>query len=229
MLPLVASFPALGAAMATSTTPPIAYSYVRFSTPEQLKGDSLRRQTEAAAAWCERHTVRLDESLTLHDLGKSAYLGEHRKNPDRYALAAFLKLAESGKVPKGSFLLVENLDRLTREHVRAAATLFFSILDCGISIVTTCPERVFRHDSEDMTDVIIAVVELSRGHGESKRKSEMIGKVWKEFRKDPTKGTAKGKRTPGRLPAWITVDASGVMKLIPERAAALARMYELAT
>ena len=27
---------------------PIAYSYIRFSHPEQSKGDSLRRQTEAA-------------------------------------------------------------------------------------------------------------------------------------------------------------------------------------
>jgi hypothetical protein len=27
------------------------YSYRRFSTPEQLQGDSLRRQTAMAAAW----------------------------------------------------------------------------------------------------------------------------------------------------------------------------------
>jgi hypothetical protein len=44
----------------------------------------------------------LDTGLTLHDLGKSAYLGEHRKNPDRHALAAFLKLVETGKVPRGA-------------------------------------------------------------------------------------------------------------------------------
>jgi hypothetical protein len=30
---------------------PKAYSYVRFSTPEQAKGDSLRRQTDRARAW----------------------------------------------------------------------------------------------------------------------------------------------------------------------------------
>ena len=33
----------------TSTTTATAYSYVRFSHPEQAKGDSLRRQTAAAA------------------------------------------------------------------------------------------------------------------------------------------------------------------------------------
>src|SRR5262249_59367400 len=112
------------------------------------------------------------------DLGKSAFTGEHRKNPDRHALATFLKMVEAGKVRRGSYLIVENLDRLTREHVRAAVTLFLSILEQGVSIVTTSPERVFRHDSDDMTDVIIAVVELSRGHSESSTKSDRVSKAW---------------------------------------------------
>src|SRR5436305_1352308 len=94
---------------------PTAYSYIRFSHPDQAKGDSVRRQTEAAAEWCACHGVTLDQSTTLRDLGKSAYTGAHRKNPDRHALAAFLKLVEDGRVPAGSYLLVENLDRLSRE------------------------------------------------------------------------------------------------------------------
>src|SRR5262249_52765639 len=81
----------------------VAYSYIRFSHPRQAEGDSLRRQTEAAADWCRRHGVRLDTATTLHDLGKSAYTGAHRKNPDRNALAGFLKLVEQGKVSRGSY------------------------------------------------------------------------------------------------------------------------------
>src|SRR5262245_17499247 len=139
-------------------TSPLAYSYIRFSSPEQAAGDSLRRQTAAAADWCKRHNVTLDRSTTYADLGKSAYLGKHRENPDRHKLAAFLKLVEGGKIPRGSYLIIENLDRLTREHMRPAVTLFFSLLEAGVNIVTTSPERLFRHDSQDMTDVIIAVV-----------------------------------------------------------------------
>src|SRR5438270_645082 len=97
-------------AVSDATPPPLAYSYIRFSTPEQAKGDSLRRQDEAATGWCKRNGVRLDTSLTLHDLGKSAFLGEHRKNPDRNALAAFLKMVEQGRIPRDSYLIVENLD-----------------------------------------------------------------------------------------------------------------------
>jgi hypothetical protein len=47
-----------------SPAPAVAFSYVRFSTPEQAKGDSLRRQGEAAARWCQRNGVRLDTSLS---------------------------------------------------------------------------------------------------------------------------------------------------------------------
>src|SRR5947209_2278239 len=93
---------------APAQPPPAAYSYIRFSTPEQAKGDSLRRQTEFTREWCERNSVRLDQSTTLHDLGKSAFTGKHRHNPDRHALAAFLKLVESGRVPAGSYLVIEN-------------------------------------------------------------------------------------------------------------------------
>lgn len=101
----------------------VAYSYVRFSTPEQRKGDSLRRQTEGAADWCKRNKVTLDTCKTLHDLGKSAFTGKHRTNPDRHALASFLALVQRGEVPHGSYLIIENLDRLSREHIQPAMLL----------------------------------------------------------------------------------------------------------
>ena len=41
---------------------PLAYSYLRFSSPEQARGDSIRRQTEATADWCARNGVTLDAS-----------------------------------------------------------------------------------------------------------------------------------------------------------------------
>jgi DNA invertase Pin-like site-specific DNA recombinase len=215
----------------------IGYSYVRFSTPDQARGDSLRRQTEAAQDWCQRNQVSLDTSTTLHDLGKSAYLGEHRKNPDRNALASFLKMAEQGKIRKGSYLIVENLDRLTREHVRAAVTLFLSILEQGVSIVTTSPERVFRHDSQDMTDVIIAVVELARGHSESKVKSERVGSAWQQKKKAATENKPQPKLPYGKregtklltnmLPAWLE-EKGGKAVPIPARAAAVKRIFQLA-
>src|SRR5262245_40132952 len=223
--------------MPSHSTPPVAFSYIRFSTAEQRQGNSLDRQSEAARAWCARNGVRLDQSTSFRDLGRSAFLGEHRKNPDRGALAAFLRLVEQGKVPRGSFLVVENLDRLTREHVRAAVALFLQILEQGVSIVTTTPERVFRHDSQDMTDVIIAVVELSRGHGESARKSDILGSAWADKRAQararrpqPARRTDRVNGKPfltHQLPAWIE-EKEGQLALIEERATVVKRIFTLA-
>jgi DNA invertase Pin-like site-specific DNA recombinase len=51
---------------------PVAYSYIRFSTPDQIKGDSLRRQTEASHRYAAENNLTLDETLNIRDLGVSA-------------------------------------------------------------------------------------------------------------------------------------------------------------
>jgi len=38
----------------------IAYSYIRFSSPELLKGDSLRRQLELSEEYAHKNGLRLD-------------------------------------------------------------------------------------------------------------------------------------------------------------------------
>jgi hypothetical protein len=43
----------------------LAFSYVRCSSPEQIQGDSLRRQLEATQAYFDRNGLVLDQSLNL--------------------------------------------------------------------------------------------------------------------------------------------------------------------
>ena len=66
-----------GRAMAT------AYSYMRFSTPDQRKGDSIRRQTAFLDSFVERNGLRLDSSLRFVDAGVSGHKGLHRSS-DKY-------------------------------------------------------------------------------------------------------------------------------------------------
>src|SRR5437879_2330587 len=75
-------------AQMNETTPPKpkAYSYLRFSTPDQLKGDSQRRQLEAARSYAREQGLELDEELTFHDLGVTAFRG---KNANVGMLARF--------------------------------------------------------------------------------------------------------------------------------------------
>lgn len=211
------------AAKMTPTPDPLAYSYVRFSTPDQAKGDSLRRQTDAAREWAERKGVRLDNSLTLHDLGKSAFKGKHRENPDRNALASFLAAVNSGKVPRGSFLIIESLDRLTREHIRPALTLLLNLIEDGVRVVQLKPvEVVYDEDVEPMT-LMMALMELSRGNSESKVKSQRVGAAWAQKRVEMRRN---GKVLTDRLPAWIR-RVGDSLQVIPERADVVRRIFAL--
>jgi hypothetical protein len=48
----------------------LAYSYIRFSSPEQKKGDSKRRQWEATELFCKQNDLILEKSRQFYDEGK---------------------------------------------------------------------------------------------------------------------------------------------------------------
>lgn len=199
----------------------IAYSYVRFSRPEQLHGDSLRRQIEASQAWCDRNGYVLSD-LELRDKGKSAFRGTHRKQGK---LAVFLEMVESDKIEKGAVLLLENLDRLTRENIGTAVTLINSLLDAGIQVVTLSPERKYTKSSwNNLGQIMEMIVQLALAHDESLKKSERLAKAWSRKRAilDDCKLTSV-------CPAWLELSEDKArFKQIPEAVAVVRRVYKLA-
>jgi DNA invertase Pin-like site-specific DNA recombinase len=207
----------------TSAPATVAYSYIRFSHPSQAEGDSVRRQTDAAAKWCQRNAIHLDTATTFRDLGRSAYTGSHRTNPDRNALAAFLKLVEQGKIARGAYLIIENLDRLSREHIQPALLLALNLLQAGIRIVQLTPTELVFDDSSDTLPVMMMMMELSRGHSESAIKSERVKAAWEERRRQTREN---GTILTRALPAWIE-ERDGKLHLIEERAAVIKRIFQL--
>ncbi len=93
-----------------------AYSYIRWSSEKQTAGDSKRRQSTGADEYCQKHGLTLSSDRYL-DAGVSAFRG---KNAAEGALAGFLEAVDQGRVPKGSMLLIENFDRLSRSPVMTA-------------------------------------------------------------------------------------------------------------
>ena len=89
----------------------IAYSYKRWSSSIQGKGHTEERQAELAEEYCHRHGLTLDTKLKMTDEGVSGYSGKNIKDG---ALGAFIKLIEAGTIAPGSFLLIEDVDRLSR-------------------------------------------------------------------------------------------------------------------
>src|SRR5829696_6027221 len=121
-----------------------AYSYLRFSTPEQMKGDSLRRQNELARTYASARGLQLDEELTFRDLGVSAFKG---RNAEVGKLADFKEAIKEGFVPRGSYLLVESLDRISRQAARKALRVLEAIVDEDITVVTLADGREYHKEA----------------------------------------------------------------------------------
>src|SRR5262249_30328226 len=104
--------------------------------------------------------------------------------------------------------------------------LCLDLIDAGIRIVQLDPEMVFDEESidRDMTAIIIMIVTLSRGHGESAIKSTRSLDNWAKRRRASRE---KGETLTKPLPLWIE-ERDAKRELVPERAATLKYIYRLA-
>jgi DNA invertase Pin-like site-specific DNA recombinase len=215
--------------MAQTVTPPDpsltrkAYSYLRFSTPEQAKGDSRKRQSDLASAYAAAHGLVLDDELRFEDLGRSAFRGGHAATG---ALAAFLEEVASGNVPPGSLLLIESLDRLSREAAFDAQLRLSGIVQMGVDVVTLMDGRVYSLETlrADPMGMIYAIMGFMRAHDESAHKSRRLKASWAGKRAQ----IASGKPLTGRLPGWLRLSADrSQLEVIEERAVIVRRIFDL--
>lgn len=198
------------------------YSYIRFSTPQQIKGDSLRRQLEGTAEWARANGHTLSPH-SFRDLGVSAFAG---KNATHGKLRAFLAAVEEDRIKPGSILAVENLDRLSRDQVTSALSLFLDILGAGITVYTTMDKKTYSFESvnKNPMDLMLSILIMSRAREESETKSARLSAKWQQRRK-----AAAEKKTPatGRCPGWVEL-RDGKFVLIPDRAETMRKVIRLA-
>ena len=186
---------------------PIVISYLRFSRLEQKAGDSIRRQLDASRKWAESHSLTIEESF--RDEGVSAFRG---KNATQGALGRILRAIEAGRIPSGSTLLVESLDRLSRTEVFDALHLFMSILRAGVKVVTLGDgAREFTRESVNQNpfDLMLSITIMARAREESAMKSMRGRKAWEQKRND---AIGNGKVMTRMLPSWLREERG---KLVP--------------
>lgn len=199
---------------------PKLISYIRFSTDLQITGDSLRRQLQASERYAKEHGLEVDEQFNLKDLGLSAFHGEHTK---RGALGGFLKAVEQGRIPRGSVLLIESFDRLSREEMFIAVDTFMAIVRQGIKIVTLLDGREFTRES-DYTDFFSLIAVLSRAHDESKTKSIRLKAAWSTKRAS----IEGGNKLTAKCPAWLKLDPrTRQFRTIPNRVKLIQQIFNL--
>jgi DNA invertase Pin-like site-specific DNA recombinase len=199
-----------------------AYSYARFSTSEQLEGRSLKRQEAAARSYCQRHGLTLDEQ-TFTDLGVSGRTGANVKGGE---LGTFLELVREGRIPRGSTLIVENIDRLSRLPPHEANEVIMAIVKAGVSIATTNPEQLYTLANIKRVETWIPLqVAQCLAAAESEKKAERLQDAWSAKRDDLANGVKMSKRGP----AWLKLTADRKGWVVREdKAAMVRRVFALA-
>jgi DNA invertase Pin-like site-specific DNA recombinase len=201
-----------------------AISYIRFSSGVQAAGDSYRRQVARTEEFCKKHALALDDSLRVEDLGVSGHQG---KNAKVGQLATFLALVRSGRVRQGTVLVIENLDRLSRDEFWAASDIIREVISGGVTVATVEPERFYDRDAISQPYVIMELmVTLQRAHEYSKRLSDLLTQSWQR-RRDLI---PQGRKISGIVPSWLDLDPeTKVFTVDAGRAAVVERIFRLAT
>ncbi|WP_433989544.1 hypothetical protein SuNHUV7_01320 (plasmid) [Pseudoseohaeicola sp. NH-UV-7] len=205
-------------------TRPIAFSYVRFSSEKQRQGASLERQTEKAKQWAVANGYRLSNQ-NFEDLGMSAYRGDNSSVGD---LARFQEAVDTGAVPEGAVLIVESLDRISRDKYRRARNLLESIVDAGVDVVTLNPERRYtkEHLDDDMMTGIEIILTFKRANEESEIKSIRVKDGWQ---KNLAKVKAGERKRSSAVPAWVKLVGDmddGHFEIVEDQAAITRELYQ---
>ena len=203
----------------------IAYSYVRISTSKQSEGDGPGRQIALSQKYAARHGLILDE--TLEDIGRSGWSGA---NINKGALGRFLEMIAAGQIAAGSVLLVESLDRLSRQHPLDAQVHLTAILTSGVSVVTLQDQQVYSSQSlrEDWTKLVGILAIQARAHEESQRKSQLAKSAHAKRRRLAMTGESNFSTN---VPSWISQKPTSSGKaeyVLNEHAEAVRLIFELA-
>jgi DNA invertase Pin-like site-specific DNA recombinase len=177
-----------------------AYSYIRFSSDKQVKGDSLRRQEQLIADWVNNNPEIPLSSTSFKDLGISGYTGKHLD----HGLGKLLAAIKSGFISAGDIILLESIDRAGRLPIEDMLTILLSIVKDGITIITLEDGVEYNKKSIANSAIFILAGKTQAAHAYSKQLSNRLLKSRAETRNNVI--TGKVKKITSHCPWWIKWD-----------------------
>lgn len=141
------------------------YIYIRWSSEKQTEGTTRERQLSAATAFAESNNLEVVE--TIEDKGVSAFNGQNTSQNANFG--KFLKKIENNQIEKGSWLFVENLDRISRDNTLSAVDVFTFLINNGITLITGMDNKIYTKESlsANPLEFISTYLTFYRGHDES--------------------------------------------------------------
>ncbi len=193
-----------------------AILYLRYSTVEQAEGQSEQRQTQSAERWCKDYQVKLVK--TYKDLGVSG----GKSADDRKGLKELLDDLANGVAPK--YLLIEDVDRLSRMLPLDSLNLISKILDFGLTIVSMRDSQTLTKDNWQSSQSFLILSLKATLANEERQKRIYRGKAaWKQKRID-----SRTKIYTRKLPGWLTVKNDRI-ETIPQNADTVRLMFKLSS
>jgi DNA invertase Pin-like site-specific DNA recombinase len=197
----------------------LAIIYARFSTSEQ-RGFSIERQRKLGIDFATQHDWTVEKTIT--DEGRSAFHGANRY--EGASLHEFEIEARNG-LHTGKVLVVENIDRLSRQGAKAAAQLIWGLNENGVDVATYHDAHIYRAAaSGEMLDIFKLVIIAQQAHEESSKKSKRTTATWQK-RRDAISQGAKDIPVPN-MPLWVD-RIGGKMVLNEQRVKVLNEIYDL--
>ncbi|HOD64922.1 MAG TPA: recombinase family protein [Smithellaceae bacterium] len=159
----------------------LAYSYRRFSSKKQGDGSSLERQLELAKEVCAEQGWRLidiapDEGVSAYKVGEN---GEHAANMHKGNLASFLARVRGGEIAAGSVLIVERLDRFSRNYFDIVFPVWLSLLQSGVEIYSCVSRTHYTLESIRKNPMLagMALIEMASANEYSSGLSQRVKKA----------------------------------------------------
>ncbi|MQT45853.1 hypothetical protein GHO40_03765 [Pseudomonas helleri] len=173
-----------------------AYAYIRYSRAIQATGDSENRQLTALELFETSTGTNVVE--VVYDKGKSAFRGDNARSGN---FKEMLDRMQSGAIRRGDYLVVESIDRITRQRVLDGVELLQGILKKGINIYTTVDKKTYSYNdpSRDFENLLMISLIAKRANEESETKSGRLLSAWKARKAKAENGEViikKGKSIP---------------------------------
>ena len=207
----------------------IAYNYARFSTKQQADGNSLERQTQTYLRACERNGWTPAEQMIA--AGVSGFEGWNARPGT--ALARWLSKVEAGEL-RGSVLVVEDFDRLSRDYLTKAMTMVLRIFAGGVSIFTARDGYHGTLWNEEKINAEPGLLQsmaekMSSANGYSVRQSWRLAEAWQSkreaMRAQLNSGIIPDAMTK-KMPFWLGVSADKKFYLKPAETALVRQMFQ---
>lgn len=149
-----------------------AYGYARFSDDSQQHGTSESRQRTQFDEVCKAKGWNL-KKVYFDGKAISAFKS---KNIEDGVLGDLINDVETGKIKKGEVIILENLDRFSRDKVHKSHVNLVNLLRHDVRLYDIHNDCFYGGEDNYFFDNMMTMARLQQAHDESKKKRERTTK-----------------------------------------------------